>query len=391
MVTYIHRIHIERKKNQQLKINQFKGELTRMRKLPKGFFRSGIVVLILLGLAGLLAGCGGGKTTAEKSSGSEAAKSKTRTIILGAYTVPKEAYQKNILPAFRKYWKGKTGEDVEFKESYVASGAQAKAIIGGFEADVAALSLEGDVDKITKAGLITNDWKSSKEGGFVTDSVVVIGTRKGNPKGIKDWEDLTKPGIQVLYPNPKTSGGAMWDVNAIYGAALKYSEVKKGQKDYAYAKDFLKKVQKNVKVMDKSGRESFTTFEKGVGDAVVTYESEVLRVLKDGADYEVIYPRSTILIKNPVAIVDKSVEKHGNRDVVEAFVDFLYHAESQKAFAEAGFRPVDKDVAANYKDNYPVPELLFGIEYLGGWGKVIKEIYGPEGVWTKGLEELAKS
>ena len=362
-----------------------------MRKLVKGLIKPSIALVILLGMAVLLGGCGGSKNAAEKTPASEVSKPKVRTIVLGAYTVPKEAYQKYILPAFKKYWKEKTGEDVEFKESYVASGAQAKAIVGGFEADVAALSLEGDVDKITKAGLITNDWKSGKEGGFVTDSVVVIGTRKGNPKGIKDWEDLTKPGMQVLYPNPKTSGGAMWDVNAIYGAALKYSEVKKGQKDYAYAKDFLKKVQKNVKVMDKSGRESFTTFEKGVGDAVVTYESEVLRVIKDGAPYDLIYPKSTILIKNPVAIVDKSVEKHGNRDVVEAFVDFLYNAESQKAFAEAGFRPVDKDVAANYKDNYPVPELLFGIEYLGGWEKVIKEIYGPEGVWTKGLEELAKS
>ncbi|MHB1418571.1 MAG: sulfate ABC transporter substrate-binding protein, partial [Bacillota bacterium] len=334
-----------------------------------------------------LAGCGIQSDGNAKQTGT----GKTRTIILGAYTVSKDAYQKSIIPAFQKYWKEKTGEDVQFKESYVGSGAQARAIIGGFEADVAALSLEGDIDEISKAGLITHDWSAALHGGFVTNSVVVIGVRPGNSKGIDDWDDLAKPGVSVLYPNPKTSGGAMWDVNAIYGAALKYSEVSNGKPDLAFAREFLKQVQKNVKVMDKSGRESFTTFEKGVGDAVVTYENEVLRSIAEGEQYEVIYPKSTILIQNPAAVVDQNARKHGVQDVAEAFVVFLHGAEAQQAFAEAGFRSVDEVTAGHFSNIYPEPQMLFGIEYLGGWNKVRVDLYGPNGIWMQILEELARS
>jgi sulfate/thiosulfate-binding protein len=312
-----------------------------------------------------------------------------RTLILGAYTVPKEVYQQEIIPAFQAYWQQKTGETVKFEESYVASGAQARAIVGGLEADVAALSLEGDLQKIVEAGLITHDWKSGLYKGMVTQSVVAIGYRPGNPKNIRDWDDLTYKGVEVLYPNPKTSGGAMWDVNAIYGAGLKISEAKTGTPDPIYAENLLMAIQENVKVMDKSGRESVTTFERGIGDAIVTYENEILLRQMEGKDLPYVVPKATILIENPTAVVDRNVDKHGTREVAEAFVEFCFTDQAQRSFAKFGFRPVSPKVAEEFKDKYPIPEMLFDINYLGGWGQVEKTIYGSNGVWTRVVERIS--
>ncbi|MGA1875639.1 MAG: sulfate ABC transporter substrate-binding protein [bacterium] len=313
----------------------------------------------------------------------------TVTLTLGAYTVPKEAYEKEILPAFKKYWREKTGQEVEFYESYIASGAQSRAIAEGFEADIAALSLEKDVDRLAKAGLISHDWKRGRYHGFVTQSVVVIGFRPGNPRNIKGWEDLTRPDVSVLYPSPKTSGGAMWDINAIYGAGLKLTEIERGVKDEAYAGELLKSIQRRVKVMDKSGRASMTTFENGIGDALLTYENEILLRQKQGKDIPFIIPEATILIENPIALIDRNVEKHNNREVAEAFIEFVFTRSAQDAFARYGFRPVDPDLQAQYREQYPVPRHLFDIHYLGGWDRVQEELYGNNGVWTRIVEELA--
>jgi sulfate/thiosulfate-binding protein len=310
-------------------------------------------------------------------------------VTLGAYTVPKEAYQNDILPAFKSYWFEKTGQAVKFEESYIASGAQSRAILAGFEADVAALSLEQDVQRLQDAGLITHDWKEGRYGGFVTRSIVVIAYREGNPKNIRDWQDLTRSGVSVLYPSPKTSGGAMWDVNAIYGAGLKMSEVQTGAPDETAARELLKSIQRNVKVMDKSGRASVTTFEQGVGDALVTYENEVLLREIQGRKTPFVIPDATILIENPIAVIDRNVEKHGNREVVEAFVDYLLSTPAQRMFATYGFRAVDGMVADEFADKYPMPVHLFDIEYLGGWDAVNESIYGTRGVWTQVMEELA--
>jgi sulfate/thiosulfate-binding protein len=313
--------------------------------------------------------------------------SKNLTLTLGGYTTPREAYGKAIIPAFQKYWKEKTGQNVEFKESYQGSGAQSRAIIGGFEADIAALSLEGDIDKIAEAGLITHDWKSKPNHGMISDSIVVIAVRKGNPKGIHDWPDLAQPGLNVLTPDPKTSGGAQWNVNAIYGAALRgYCGVAKD--DRAAAQKFLESVFRNVSIMDKGARESITNFEKGVGDAAITYENEVLVGRQAGQNYEYIVPRSTILIENPAALVDKYVDKHGTREVAAAFIDFLWTTEAQRAYAKYGLRAVDQSVAAETQSQYPRVEDLWRIEFLGGWKKVGDEIYGPRGVYTKVFEDL---
>jgi sulfate/thiosulfate-binding protein len=316
--------------------------------------------------------------------------SREDTLILGAYTVPKEAYQKEIIPAFRKYWQEKTGRTVSFMESYIASGAQSRAIAAGMEADIAALSLEDDINRLVKLGLVTHNWKAGKYNGIVTRSAVVMVVRPQNPKQVKGWEDLTSGDIDVIYPSPKTSGGAMWFVNAIYGAGLKMSESKNGKPDPAYARDLLKRIQQRVKVMDKSGRESVTTFEKLFGDVLLTYENEALLRQMQGKDFPFILPDATILIENPIALVDKYVDKHGNREVAEAFVEFLYRKESQRSFARYGFRPVHEEVAVEFAAKYPIPPLLFDISYLGGWEKVSREIYGSEGVWSQIMQELAE-
>ncbi|HET9533039.1 MAG TPA: sulfate ABC transporter substrate-binding protein [Blastocatellia bacterium] len=335
-----------------------------------------VSVLLVVSLPALLQGCGQSGSNGDKV-----------TLILGAYTTPREAYGKAILPAFRKYWKEKTGQDVEFQESYQASGAQARSIIGGFEADVAALSLAGDIDKIVEAGLITHDWKSKPHGGMVSTSIVVIAVRPGNPKGIKDWPDLTAHGLNILTPDPKTSGGAMWNINAMYGAALRgHAGVAKD--DPAAAQEFLKSIFRNVSIMDKGARESITNYEKGVGDLAITYENEVLVGRQTGQKYEYVIPRSTILIENPVAIIDKNVDLHGTRQVAEAFVEFLFGREAQLAYARYGLRPVGTSVAEEVKAQYPPVEDLWKIDFLGGWDKVIRDIYGPQGVFTKMYEGL---
>lgn len=345
-------------------------------------------------LASLIAGCGGqGEgTPATGASGRDGAAAAgtaangrgSVTLVIGAYSVAKDALEE-IMPEFRAEWKAKTGQDVKFQESYDASGTQARAIAGGFEADVAVLSMEGDIDKIEKAGLITNDWKAGPDGGMITRSIVVMGTRYGNPLGIRDFDDLAKPGVKVLYPNPQTSGGAQWDINALYGAGLKKAEDETGVKDEAAAKAFLASVHRNVESMDKSGRASMAAFEYGVGDVIVTYENELLARIAQGVKYTIVTPSRTILIENPAAVVDVNADKHGVRDVADAFVAFLHGEQAQQAFAENGFRPVLADVAAKYAGKFPQPRELFDIGYLGEWDEVESKLYSDRGIWYQVL------
>lgn len=308
----------------------------------------------------------------------------SRTLTLGAYTAPREVYGKAIIPAFQRYWKAKTGQDVRFQESYLGSGAQARAIVGGFEADVAALSLEADIDSIARAGLIQRDWRAGPTLGMVSRSVVVIAVRKGNPKGVRDWGDLARPGLEVLTPNVRTSGGAKWNVCALYGAALRGgTRAPKGNAGAAEA--LLRDVLHNVTVMDKGARESMINYERGVGDVAITYENEVLVGRKTGETYEYIVPRATILIENPVAVVDKYADKHGNRDLADAFVAFLTKPEAQRAFAAYGLRPVDPGVAREAAARFPAVRDLFTIRDLGGWGQVDKSLFGPSGTYERAM------
>ncbi len=307
------------------------------------------------------------------------------TLVLGSYSTPREAYAKAILPAFRNRWKEKTGREIDFQESYQASGAQSRAIVSGFEADVAVLSLEGDLDRIRQAGLIERDWRDRPHRGVVSTSVVVLAVRPGNPLGIRDWSDLTRPGMRLLTPDPRTSGGAQWNIAAIYGAALRAGA------DAAGAREFLRRVLANVSIMEKGARESITTFERGVGDVAITYENEVLVGRQAGRRYDYVIPHSTILIENPAALVDKYVDKHGVRPVAESFLDFLWTREAQAIFARYGLRPVNAEVAREVREQYPAVEDLWTIDFLGGWRRVATELFGPAGAYTKSFEELHKT
>ncbi|MFN8499665.1 MAG: sulfate ABC transporter substrate-binding protein [Anaerolineae bacterium] len=370
-------------------------------------FRWLMGVMVVGILAGALAGCAasGGSSAAPGAAVGSAATAPAAAsggsgvtapagasggpvkLILGAYTTPREAYGE-IIPLFKTYWKAKTGQDVEFQESYQASGAQSRAIAEGFEADIAALSLEDDITRLQTAGLIIHDWKNNKYKGIPTTSIAVIMVRKGNPKGIKDWQDLTAPGLNVLTPNPKTSGGAMWNILGLYGAATRGAVDGVAKGDEAAASNLLKAVLKNVSVMDKSGRESVVTYEKGVGDVAISYENEAQVGRMNGQDYEYVIPRSTIKIENPVAVVDKYVDKHGTRQVAEAFADFLYTKEAQEVFARYGLRVVDPAVAKATAAKYPPVQDLFTIEDLGGWKTVTPKLFGDNGLYTKAIEEV---
>ena len=352
-----------------------------------------IAGLLMFVILSVLVACGtptsggstGGATSAPAASGGSGT-----TLILGGYSTPREAYGK-IIPLFKQRWKDQTGQDMTFQESYLGSGAQSRAIVEGFEADIAALSLAPDINNIAKAGLITHDWTATPTQGMVSDSVVSFAVRKGNPKGIKDWADLAKPGLQVLTPNPKTSGGAQWNILALYGAAKRGHVAGVPKDDDAAATEFLKAVLKNVTVLDKDARTSITNFEKGVGDVAITYENEVLVGRQNGQDYDLVIPSSTILIENPVAVVDKYADKHGTRKAAEAFVNFLTTPEAQQIFAQYGLRSVDAGVAKATASQYPAVADLFKIDFFGGWKDATPKFFGDDGIFTKAIGEVQKS
>jgi sulfate transport system substrate-binding protein len=333
-----------------------------------------VLLLVFAAVSLGAAGCGG-PTDGSSNSGTDG----EDVIRIGAYSVVREAFHDALIPKFVADWKAKTGRSVRFEESYNASGGQARAIKAGLGSDLAVLSLEGDMETLVTAGLVPATWKDGPTGGILTHSLVVIGTRPGNPRKIADWSDLAKPGVGVLYPDPKTSGGAKWNIGAIYGAALLQSKSDKG--DLTAVRELLAGVQKNVVNMDGSGRESMTTFERGTGDAIVTYENELLLRKKEGREIPYVVPPRTLRIDSPAAIVDANVAKHGNREVVEAFFAFLHSAEGQAIFTEYGFRPHDGTAAA--ASSFPSARSLFLISDLGGWKAVNKDVFGPDGVWTE--------
>ena len=339
-------------------------------------------IILLLLIALFTAGCSAGaQPTSEGNTGGDEVK-----LTLAAYTTPREAYAE-IIPLFQAHWKEKTGQTVIFEESYQGSGAQSRAVVEGFEADIVALSLEADIIRIEKAGLITHDWRSKRFGGMVSTSVVAFAVREGNPKNIHDWADLTQPDLEILTPNPKTSGGAMWNVLALYGAARR-GHVEGVAADDEGAEQFLLSVLQNVKVMDKGARESITNFEKGIGDVAITYENEVLVGQESGINYELVLPTSTIRIDNPVAVVDTYVDKHGTREVAEAFVDFLFTKEAQEVFAKHGLRSPDPDVAKSTAATYPPIDDLFTIDDFGGWNEATPTFFGEQGVFYKVFEQV---
>ena len=290
------------------------------------------------------------------------------TLNLVAYSTPKEAFA-TIIPAFQKTAAGK---DVQFTQSYGPSESQARAIIAGQPADVVDLSLQPDLDSLVRKGLVANNWNQNQYHGFVTRSVVVFVVRNGNPKHIKDWEDLIKPGVEVLTPNPFTSGGARWNVMAAYGA------MKRKGKTHAQAVKYLDTLFHHVSVQDKSAREALQTFLGGKGDVLLTYENEAKLALAKGQPAYYVIPKATIRIENPVAVLKTSK----NQAAAKAFVKFLYSQQGQVLFGQAGYRPVVK--SALKKFSYPVRPWLFTIGYVGGWSKVQTQFFDPDnGVMAK--------
>ena len=288
-----------------------------------------------------------------------------------------------LLPAFAADWRNRTGREVHFEESYSASGAQTRSIASGLDVDLAILSHSGDMEQLVKAGRVKPDWDDGPDRGIITHSLVVIGHRPGNPKAVHDWTDLARPGVGVLYPDPKTSGGARWNVNALYGAALLASKrAGGGHADRAVVGDLMARIQANVVNMDPSGRQSMANFERGTGDVIVTYENELLLRGRAGQEIPYVIPPATLLIEGPAAIVESSVARHGNRELAQGFLAFLRSPEGQRILAEYGFRPVDSSTAGD-PGRPPLPPGLFTMADLGGWDQVQEEVYGPAGLWTR--------
>jgi sulfate/thiosulfate-binding protein len=316
-----------------------------MRRIPAVLLLAALAALALVG-----AGCGG-------SSSADSGK-----VSLVAYSTPKEAYAE-LIPAFNKTPQGK---GVEFTQSYGASGDQSRAVESGLQASLVAFSLEPDVTRLVDADLVDKSWNANQHKGMVTDSVAVLVVRKGNPKNIKTWEDLTKPGVQVITPNPFTSGGARWNVMAAYG-----SQIVQGKSE-AQATDFLKSLFKNVAVQDKSARDALQTFTGGKGDVMIAYENEAIAAQQAGEDVDYVVPDQTILIENPIAVTTDGP----NTDKAKAFATYLTTPPAQKIFASKGYRPVIKSLVD--KKRFPTPKQLFTIQKFGGWDPVMTKFFDKE-------------
>ena len=313
---------------------------------------------------------------------------KTPTISLAAYSTPREVYGK-IIPAFQAKWKADhNGQQVIFQESYGGSTTQAQNVVNGYKADVVALSLGPDVDLIKKAGLITHDWTADTEGGIVSTSVVVFDVRPGNPKKIKDFNDLAKPGLKVLTPDPAASGGAKWNIVGAYGASYRGYAGGKAN-DSASAQALLTAIFKNVTVLDKSARDSIKNFESGNGDVAITYENEVFTAQKAKLPDQLVIPPSTVLIENPVAVVDKIAKADCVTDVALAFVDYLHTQEAKDFYTSTGFlRSTDAAAAKKGGGTFAPIQDLFTVKDLGGWDQLLNTtLFGNDGVFTKAFNE----
>ncbi|GGJ28604.1 sulfate ABC transporter substrate-binding protein [Deinococcus roseus] len=303
------------------------------------------------------------------------------TLLNVSYDPTRELYQ-DINAAFAKKWKAQTGQDLTLNQSHGGSGAQARSVIDGLEADVVTLALSYDIDSIAdKAKLLPENWQSrlAYNSSPYTSTIVFL-VRKGNPKNIKDWDDLTKNGVQVITPNPKTSGGARWNFLGAWGYALKK------YKTEAKAKDFVQKIYKNVPVLDSGARGSTTTFvERGIGDVLIAWENEALLATKQLGEgkFEIVAPSLSILAEPPVTWVDKNVEKHGTQKLAKAYLEFLYSAEGQEIAAKNYYRPRSKTVAAKYDAQFPRVKLFTLQSVFGNWRDTQKKYFNDGGVFDQ--------
>lgn len=326
--------------------------------------KSKIVSIILFAV--LLASC----LPSPPNSGGKNA----RTITVYGFSIMKESLEKEIYPAFAAKWKAEHGEDVSFQSSFAGSETVTNQILQGAPADIAILSIERDVNRLIEAGHVPTDWYVTPQKGIVNKTPFVIIVRKGNPKGITDFADLGKDGMKLIHPDPVSSGGAQWSILAIYGSELKKSEAETGKKDETRALNTLKAIWKNVISTPGSAREARTQFELGQGDALITYELEALLMKESKPDsIDVVIPKATIFSEHPVAIVDRNVTSD-ERPVVEAFRNFLWSDEAQKAFVKNHFRSVTNETFNDTNGQFAKIEMPFTVEYFGGWDRAYPEI-----------------
>ncbi|MBW4570855.1 MAG: sulfate ABC transporter substrate-binding protein [Tolypothrix carrinoi HA7290-LM1] len=343
----------------------------------------GFVSMFLVGaiLSVAIASCSGGNAdNANSNAGNSgastvAANNKDVELTLVSFAVTKAVHEA-IIPKFVEQWKKDHNQNVTFKQSYGGSGSQTRAVIDGLEADVVHLALAGDTQKIEKAGLIQPGWeKEFPNNGIVSKTVAALVTREGNPKGIKTWEDLAKNDVKLITADPKTSGIAKWNFLALWNSVIKTGG------DEAKATQFVTKVYSNVPILTKDAREATDTFAKqGQGDALINYENEIVLAQQKGEKVNYVVPEVNISIDNPIAVVDKNVDKHGTRQVAEGFVKYLYTPEAQQEFAKLGFRPLDEAVAQNKElkeiaDKYTKVKTLGTIDELGGWNAADKKFF----------------
>jgi sulfate/thiosulfate-binding protein len=312
------------------------------------------------------------------ASGCSSAAPAASHLVLVGYSAPQEAYAQ-LIPAFQQT---QAAKEVAVDASFGASGTQTQAVLNGLDADVVALSLESDVDKLVNAGIVAPEWNQDAYHGMVTNSVVVLVVRKGNPKNIRDWPDLLQPGVDVITPDAFQSGGAKWNLLAGYGAQLEAG------KSPDAARGYLKDLLGHVNVQPASAREAMTTFVGGKGDVLIAYENEAITAQHAAQAVDYVVPTSTILIENPIAVTRTS----HSPTAAQAFVDYLHSTDAQRQWGQLGYRPIAPDVAKEFTSTLPIPAGLFTIGDLGGWPAVDKQLFDRDnGVISQILQELGRS
>lgn len=291
------------------------------------------------------------------------------------FSIMKESLEKSIYPGFSAKWKSEHGQQVNFTSSFAGSETITNQILQGVKAEIAILSIERDADRLKQGGFVTSDWHALPHKGIINKTPFVILVRKGNPKGIRDFADLAKPGVKLIHPDPVSSGGAQWSVLAIYGSELVKSEKESGEPDQARALQMLKAIWRNVISTPGSAREARTQLETGHGDALITYELEGLMMKQAGApvEIEIVVPQATIFSEHPGVVIDRNVSA-SKRPIVDAFMQYLWSEEAQRAFVKYHFRSVTNESFNDENQSFAKIEMPFTIDYFGGWGKAYPEV-----------------
>lgn len=332
-------------------------------------------LLILAISAFVLTSCVPGPSSTDSAKGT--------TIAVYGFSVMKEPLEKEIFPAFAAKWKREHGADISFITSFAGSETVTNQIIQGAPADLAILSIERDADRLAQSGAIKYDWRSKPNKGIVNKTPFTIIVRKGNPKQIHDFPDLAKPGVQVIHPDPVSSGGAQWSVLAIYGSELVKSQAEGRGQDTAKAQELLKSIWHNVVSSPGSAREARTNFETGHGDALITYELDGLAIKQAGAEIEMVIPKATIFSEHPAVMIDRNLGAD-KRPVVEAFLDYLWSDEAQKAFVKYHFRSITNDSFNDANPEFAKIEMPFTVQLFGGWDRAYPDII--EGIFIKQVQ-----